>query len=83
MEREKIYEIIDGERDYQDFKWGGKPHDEQHNVHAFIIFMDHYLTKAKERITKEYNNMGALEELRKVVALGVACFEISTLPERK
>lgn len=76
MERNKIYEIIDSERNYQDEKWGGVEHDENKSVGDYLIYMETYLHKARTIYTSDLPSMEALQQLRKVVALGVACFEI-------
>lgn len=82
MTRQEVYKVIDSERDYQDTKWGGKAHDNYHEVEAWILYMQAYLNKAINRISSEKGPIGGLEELRKVVALGVACFEVHGVPER-
>ena len=81
MEREEVYKLIDGERDYQDGKY---PHmkemDEATPVANWILYMEYQLTDAKYAI---YNLKPALalEHIRKVTALGVACMENNeTLP---
>lgn len=77
MTRQEVYQVIDSERNYQDTKWGGLAHDSSHTVGDFIIYMEHYLNKAKkEYSTALYTDEPALEELRKVTALGVALGEI-------
>lgn len=80
--RLKVYEAIDKERDYQDLLWGGRRHDESHSVGDFIVYMEDYLRKTKEAYTQKGNN-GAMEQLRKAVALGVCCFEVHGVPDRK
>lgn len=83
MERSEVYRILDGERAYQDEKWGGKPHDNHHEVEAWITYMQHNLHEAIRAVSTEKGPQGALEHLRKVTALGVACFEVHGVPERK
>lgn len=82
MNREQVYEVINRERGYQDVKWGGKVHDNHHEVEAWIVYMQAYLNKAINRVSTESGPHGGLDELRKVVALGIACFEIHGVPER-
>ncbi len=82
MERSTIYRLLDEERDYQDIRWGDA-HDKKHNVEAFMVYMDSYLRKAKDAITGNGGVPEGLEELRKVVALGIACFEVHGVPQRK
>lgn len=82
MTREEVYQVINEERDYQDIRWGGQEHDKHHAPHAFALFMQHYMTKAIAGFTKgDYWDEG-MKELRKVVALGVACFEQHGVPRR-
>ena len=71
MLRNVVYKIIDSERDYQDAKWGKK----ENQVASWITYMRHYLNEAERQVTTNDNDEHALLNLRKVVALGVACFE--------
>ena len=82
MDRQKVYEVIDGEREYQDKKWTPDKHG-NHEVESFILYMEHYLMKAREAISTQNGVLGGLEQLRKVVGTGVACFEKHGVPERK
>ena len=82
--REIVYEIIDGERFYQEQLWGhADEHDAFHSVGDFIVYMDEYMKRVKEKYTVAEGEEAALDMMRKVVALGVACFEIHGVPERK
>ena len=84
MKREDVYKVIDKERDYQDAKWGGLDHDTEHSVGDWIIYMEYYLNKAKVSYsTSFYTDKPTLNELRKVIALGIAGFEIFGVPERE
>ena len=86
LHRQDVYKCLDGERDYQDEKWGtqrtsnGTP-DEEKPVAEWINYMEFHLAKAKEKVyylkTEE-----ALAEIRKVTALGVLAMEIHGCPER-
>lgn len=69
MEREEVYRVLDGERDYQDSKWPGEAHA-NHEVESWILYMDVYLNKAKQAITDNSGVDDALAKLRKVTALG-------------
>lgn len=80
IDREKVYAAIDLEREYQEIKWnpdntssGGK-----HEVGSYILFMEDYLQEARSKISRKGDpeaSYEALDVLRKVVALGVACME--------
>lgn len=80
--REDVYYIIDGERDYQDSKWGPQ-HDSRHEVEAYVLYMENYLSEARKNLSTNGGVELGLDTLRKVVALGVACFEQHGVPERK
>lgn len=74
MERTKIYEAINSERDYQDQKWG-TPKEHPHEVGGYITLMRNLLNRAEKAWAESSSNDTALAELRKTVAVGVACFE--------
>jgi len=79
MNRKDVYKIIDGERDYQIKRHKNHPvkhKDVNHSVADWVIYMENQLNKAKEHI---YNldTASALEQVRKVTALGVACMELN------
>jgi len=82
--REKVYKLIDGEREYQEDMPQHTDKERQKNtsVAAWIIYMDKLIQEAKERIYFMDEN-GALEFVRKTTAVGVACMEYnSTLPRK-
>lgn len=86
MERKLIYQIIDGERNYQDNKWtnvnveSGIPDDEK-SVAEWINYMEYHISRAKEAVY-HLNTEAALAEMRKVIALGIRAMEINGCPER-
>lgn len=83
MKRKEVYRIIDGERDYQDKKWGGKKHDEANTISDWIYYMESCLEDAKGYyVADEIPQEAVLDELRQVVALGIACMEVLGVPER-
>ena len=86
IDRQDVYKAIDGERDYQDRKWGkrnvadGIP-DEEKPVSEWLNYIEFHLEKAKKEnyfLKKDY----ALAELRKVAALAVRALEIHGCPLR-
>lgn len=83
MIKQEVYSVIDGERNYQDAKWGGPSHDATKSVAHFLTYMRHYMNRADSAMTSEIGDVEALNELRKVVALGVACFEQHGCPSRE
>ena len=83
MDRNSVYAMIDGEREYQESRWGalGMVADENHSVADWIIYMEQHLTNAK-RQAYNLNPKLALCEIRKVAALAVACMEHNDTPTR-
>jgi hypothetical protein len=88
--RSLVYKALDGERDYQDSRWNADTTSSagQHEVAAFILYMEEYLARARELVStladNEANENGesALDFVRKVTALGVACMEQNGAPRR-
>lgn len=75
MDRKDVYKLIDDERDYQDKKPGhSKERDSNLTAATWILYMHKHLENAMNQIY-EMSEENALEEIRKVTALGVACME--------
>lgn len=79
MKREKVYELLDSERDYQDWRWDNgmirdRLKDEEKSVADWVNYMEFHLNLAKEHIYMLRKD-DALSEVRKITALGVACME--------
>lgn len=87
MERQEIYNRIDGERNYQDATWGsrrqmdGTP-DEEKPVAEWINYIEYHVNKAKDKVY-HLDTEGATDELRKVAALAVRAMEIHGCPARQ
>lgn len=87
VNRAKVYEAIDSERDYQVLRWGHRQADgsfkESHKTTAeYLTFIRHYLSEAEKAASTECGYEGALEMLRKVAGLCVACFEQNGVAKR-
>lgn len=82
MERKKVYEIIDRERDFQDMlARKGRFEKEIHTVGEEILMMKTYLDKAAFAYTENYGSNATLVTLRKIVAMGIRCMENHGVPE--
>ena len=81
MKREKVYESVDSERDHQDRKWG-TVEQHPHEVGGWLTLMRKLLTDAEAAWAGSNGDYKALLELRKVLAVGVACAEQHGLPGR-
>lgn len=82
MNRSDVYACIDGERDYQDRKWGS-PQQRPKQVGAWLTLMRALLTRAESEWAVSDGDTEALEQIRKVTAVGVACMEQHGAVERK
>lgn len=69
--REEIYKIIDSERDYQNFQWSGHYHE----VGAYLTMIRYYLSDAEKAWTKNNGDEPALDVIRKIAGIAVACME--------
>jgi len=75
MDRKEIYELIDEEREYQDsLEYHSVEKDKSHSTADWIIYMERKLNQAKEMVY-QLKDDDALEQVKKVTALGVACME--------
>ena len=84
LPRREAYLAIDNERDYQG-KWDKVASEGHHELAAWILFMEDYLTQAREFISRsaaETVNGNVLAKIRCVTAMGVACMEQHGAPLR-
>jgi hypothetical protein len=79
IDRKKIFEVINEERDYQDEKWG--PNGTEHSICEFLVYIRDYVEEALHICSREYDTK-ALDAVRKVTALGVVCMEKHGAPRR-
>jgi hypothetical protein len=79
--QEDVIAAVIGERAYQDRKWG-TPREHPHEVGGWITLMRAKLDAAQNAWAGSRGEEKALHELRKVVAIGVACFEQHDVPSR-
>jgi len=74
MDRKKVYRLIDNEREYQDSKWRGR---EEVSISTEILIMQEHLNKAKKNhVSFNFNRSLTLDQIRKIVAVGVRCLEV-------
>jgi hypothetical protein len=81
MQREKVYEAIDSERQYQDRKWG-TVQEHPHEVGGYLTLMRKLLADAEAAWASSNGDHRAMIEIRKVLAVGVACAEQHSMPGR-
>lgn len=80
MERQKVYELIDSERDYQESKWGNslssnRPGHGERTIDEFILYIKGYSDKLCSIGATESDPEIKLEFIRKVAGLCVNCME--------
>ncbi|MGR9108746.1 MAG: hypothetical protein ACU843_17655 [Gammaproteobacteria bacterium] len=73
-DRSLVYSAIDEERAFQDRKWGTIA-EHPHEVGAWLTIMRSLLVNADAAYSGQRGCSGALDEIRKIVAVGVACME--------
>lgn len=81
MQQEDVLAAVIGERTYQDRKWG-TIEEHPHEVGSWLTIMRQMLTDAERAYMSQRGDLDALDELRKVVAVGVACMEQHGVPSR-
>ena len=80
--RASAFEAIAGERAYQDAKHGtvvANPHE----VGTWLMLISVHLRRAQDALASADHPGGALDALRKVLAIGTACGEQHGLPARR
>lgn len=88
ISRTEVFEAINGEREYQLKRWGkernpGVLEQIPKSVGEYLVYMQDYLSEAIHNATRSNGDESTLQALRKVVTLGVACFEEHGVPKRE
>jgi hypothetical protein len=81
MHRYEVYSVVDGERDYQDRKWGTID-ERPKQVGSWLTLMRAILTEAEMEWAHTNGDHTALEEIRKLAATAVSCMEQHGAPLR-
>ena len=77
--RQKVYELIDDERNFQDEtaeKWN---HKGVPSLEAELLMLEEYILKTRSQWCGSSDKSLMLKELRKVLAIGVRAFENHTI----
>jgi hypothetical protein len=70
----KVLSALHDERVFQNRKWGTIA-EHPHEVGGYLTLMRKLLTEAEFAWSGQRGDVGALDEIRKVVAVGIACME--------
>lgn len=85
VSRQEVYNVIDGERHYQDAQQGNaKRHENQPPMTPgeMILCMEECLQQARKAWYKPDGGANCLPFIRKVAALGIQCLERHGAPKR-
>lgn len=87
MERQEVYAAIEGERSYQDSRWnvGTTPTEGKHTVTEWLAYIADYVREGMTQVTRAGDpeaSQAALNTIRKITGLGVACMEQHGAPLR-
>ena len=87
MERVEVYERINGERDYQEWRWNSdlkedRVPDEDKSPAEWLNYINQHLSVA-ETANYYFKKKDVMNEIRKIAALAVRAMEIHGCPERQ
>lgn len=85
MKRQEVYQVIDSERDYQEYLIKKNNWDEDKSVGAFLTILRGYLRKAEDAWLSESDkeeDRPSLAQIRKIAAVAVATIEQHGAPKR-
>lgn len=80
--RHEVFSAISDERVYQDRKWGTLE-EHPHEVGSWLTIIRKLHDDAERAYMSQRGDQGALDEMRKVVAVGVACMEQHGVVQRQ
>lgn len=80
MERNEVYKLIDGEREYQESRWPHPAH--KHSATEYMVYIQYYVGLAMTAVSAQDSESGALVNLRKIAAIAVAAMEEHGAPAR-
>lgn len=78
--RFEVYEAINTERAYQDKKWGAAGVS---SIDEFSLYIAGYTADLVKETSHNLTGTEALNIIRKIAALGVACMEHHGAPKRR
>ena len=82
MDRPQVFELLAGERKYQDDIKGNMNHKGVPTIEAEILMMEQYLLDARTKWVNSHGNTQPAS-MRKVAGMAVRCFENHGCPPRK
>ncbi len=88
MQRQEVYKLIDGERDYQDRRWNADTTTSQgwHSTQEWLSFIQDYANEGLHLGTREADQIAYMKQLailRKIAGMAVAAMEQHGAPKRE
>lgn len=81
--RERVYDAIDSEREYQDMLPPTRTDGVSRSVGDYVTMMQHYQSKLVAAWTENAGDEQALDVMRKIGGIAVHCMEDHGAPLRK
>ena len=81
--RFKVYQVIDGERDYQDALGSDRTDGAPRTVGDYLTMLRDYLAEADRNWVRNPGNEQALDTIRKIAGIAVHCMEDHGAPPRQ
>lgn len=81
MTRKEVYEVIDGERDYQ----GAMGARDIPTIEGELLLLEEYVNKARKAYTETFGDPSeeaTRDQIRKIAAIAVRCMENHGAPKR-
>ena len=82
-QRQKVYEAIDAERDYQDRLGPDRSDGASRSVGDYCVMISAYTQKLLSAWTDNPGNEQALDVMRKIAGIAVHCMEDHGIVQRK
>jgi len=73
--RKIVYEVIDGERDYQNNLPSDRTDNSEKTVGDYLTMLESYRRRASDAWTDNAGTQDALHVIRKIAAIAVRCME--------
>lgn len=88
VNRADVYAALDSERAYQDTRWNSQTTTSEglHSIEEWLIYIENYVDEAKQQVSRNAKQVGdalAINTIRKITAMGVACMEQNGAPRRE
>jgi hypothetical protein len=80
--RQRAFDAISGERDYQDSLGSDRTDGAKHTVGDYIVMLQHYQQELVKAWTKNAGTNEALHIMRKIAGIAVHCMEDHGAPPR-